>query len=241
MIESDHRSKRSATTGLNGRTQSPIRMSGIAKIYIQGELKHTETEFYTLLPALLSAGYKKDDIVCVPFMRAEELSPDSIFNIYDPFLPRGKLPLLDSKSPHLPLKDIIHMCSFVTILQNAANIDLPDESMILVLNARAVPRRDFHDRLKGLLGLSWDCLSLAHGPTVVAEDASYFADSEILEHEPTSAITSRAVALRLSYVKKIVKTILPFREPMDYELVFQTLIHKTKPQYVFPPVFDLRL
>jgi hypothetical protein len=228
------------SSGLNAEAQSPIRMSGIAKIYIQGELKHTESEFYTLLPAFLSAGYKKDDIVCVPFMNTGELSCDSIFNIYDPFLPRGKLPLLDSKATHLPLKDIIHMCSFVTILQNASTLDFPDESMILIMDARAVPRRDFHDRLKGLLGLSWDCLSLAYDPPVLAEDASYFADSEILEHEPASAMTSRAVALRLSYVKKIVKTILPFREPMDYELVFQTLLHKTRPQYVFPPLFDLR-
>lgn len=215
-------------------------MSGIAKIYIQGELKRSETEFYTLLPAFLSAGYKKDDIVCVPFIRADELSSESIFNIYDPFLPRGKLPLLDSKATHLPLNDIIHMCSFVTILQNAASLDFPDDSMVLIMDARTVPRRDFNDRLKGLMGLSWDCLSLAHGPAVLAEDASYFADSEILEHDPTTPITSRAVALRLSYVKKIVRTILPFREPMDYELVFQTLIHKTTPQYVFPPLFDLR-
>ena len=216
-------------------------MSGIAKIYIQGDLKRTESEFYTLLPALLSAGFQKDDIVCVPFIRADELQCDSIFNIYDPFLPRGKLPLLDSKGTHLPLNDIVHMCSFVTILQNAATLDLPDESAILILDARAIPRRDFHERLKGVMTKVWDGLSLAHEPAVVAEDASYFSEPDILEHEPTSAMTSRAVALRLSYVKKIVKTIMPFREPLDYELVFQTLIHKTRPEYVFPPLFDVRV
>ena len=216
-------------------------MSGIAKIYIQGELKRTESEFYTLLPALLTAGFQKDDIVCVPFIHTDELKCDSIFNIYDPFLPRGKLPLLDSKGTHLPLNDIVHMCSFLTILQNAATLDLPGESFILILDARAIPRRDFHERLKGLLTKVWDGLSLAHHPAAVAEDTSYFAESEISEHEPVSAMTSRAIALRLSYVKKIVRTIVPFREPLDYELVFQTLLHKTSPQYVFPPLFDLRL
>jgi hypothetical protein len=216
-------------------------MSGIAKIYIQGDLKHSETEFYTLLPALLSAGFQKDDMVCIPHIKEGVLSIDSVFNIYDPFLPRGKLPLLDSNGPHLPFSKIIHMCTFVSTLHNAATLDLPDESMILILDARAVPRRDFHGRLKDLVGMPWDCLSLAYSPPVLKEDASYFADSEILEHELTSAITSGAIALRLSYVKKIVKTILPFREALDYELMFQTLIHKTKAQFVFPPIFDLRL
>jgi hypothetical protein len=216
-------------------------MSRIAKIYIQGELKRTESEFYTLLPTLLSAGFQKEEIVCVPFMNAEELHSNSIFNIYDPFLPRGKLPLLDSKAMHLPLDDIVHMCSFVTILQNAATLDLPDESVVLVLDATTIPRRDFEGRLKDIMETEWDCLSLAYHPTVLKDDASYFADSEICQHEATCGITSRAVALRLSYIKKIVKTILPFREPLDYELVFQTLIHKKKAQYVFPPMFDSRL
>ena len=216
-------------------------MSGIAKLYIQGDLKRSEDEFYTLLPALLSAGFQKEEIVCIPYVKHEELTVSSIFNIYDPFLPRGKLPLLDCKGPHLPLPEIVHMCNFVSALHNAATLDLPEESVILILDAKAVPRRDFHERLKGLIGMPWDCLSLAYSPPVLKEDASYFADSEILEHEPTSAITSKAVALRLSYIKKIVKTILPFREPLDYELVFQGLIHRTKTQYVFPPLFDLRL
>jgi hypothetical protein len=227
--------------GLNLRPQSPIRMSGIAKIYIQGELKRTDAEFYILLPALISAGYKKDDIVCVPFMSTSELNCESVFNIYDPFLPRGKLPLLDYKGPHLPLNDIVHVCSFVTILQNAAALDLPDETVILVLDARAIPRRDFDKLLKDLVGLPWECLSLAHHPQNLAEDASYFSESEIREHELTTPVTSRAVALRLSYVKKLVKTIMPFRESLDYELVFQTIIHKAKAQYVFPPIFDLRV
>lgn len=216
-------------------------MSGIAKLYIQGDLKRSEDEFYTLLPALLSAGFQKEEIICIPHVKKEELTVDSIFNIYDPFLSRGKLPLLDTKGPHLPLTEVIHICNFVSALHNAATLDLPDESMILILNARAIPRRDFHGRLKDLIGMPWDCLSLAYSPPVLKEDASYFADSEILDHEPTSAVTSGAIALRLSYIKKIVKTILPFREPLDYELVFQTLIHKTQAQYVFPPVFDVRL
>jgi len=216
-------------------------MTVIAKIYIQGELKRSETEFHTLLPALLSAGFQKEELVCVPHIKSEEITVNSTFNIYDPFLPRGKIPVLDPRGPHLPLAEILHMCNFVSVLHNAATLDLPDESVVLILDAKTVPRRDFHERLKGLLGLSWDSLSLAHHPALMAEDASYFADSEICEHEPTSPMTSRAIALRLSYVKNIVKTIMPFREPLDNELVFQTLIHKTKPQYVFPPLFDLRL
>ena len=211
------------------------------QVYIQGELKRTESEFYALLPALLSAGFQKEDIVCVPFMNTEELNSNSIFNIYDPFLPRGKLPLLNPKATHLPLDDIVHMCSFVTILQNAATLDLPDESVILVLDATTIPRRDFNGRLKDIMEMEWDCLSLAHHPSVLTEDSSYFADSEVCQHEVACRITSRAVAFRLSYVKKIVKTILPFRERLDYELVFQTLIHKTKAQYIFPPIFDSRL
>jgi hypothetical protein len=227
--------------GLNTRKQIPIGMSGIAKIYIQGDLKRGESEFYTLLPALLSAGFQKDDVICVPFMRHDELKSSSIFNIYDPFLPRGKLPLLNCKGTHLPLDDLIQICSFTTILQSAAELDLRDDAIIIVLDAKTIPRRDFHGRLKNLVGMTWDCISLAYYPNILKEDASYFADSEICEHDPTSPMSSRAIALRLSYVKKIVKTILPFREPLCHELIFQTLIHNTRAHYVFPPIFDSRL
>lgn len=208
-------------------------MEGIAKIYIQGGLKRTESEFYTLLPSLLSTGFQKEDIVCMPSVRADDLKAASIFNIYDPFLPRGQIPPFTSEAAHLPLSEIARVCSMMTVLQSAAALEAPDDSIVLILDARAIVRRDFLQRLKDVAAKEWTCLSLGH----FVEGDSCFSDTEIREHTPMAPITSGALALRLSYVRKIVKTLLPFREPLDYELIFQTLIHKVTPQYVSPPIF----
>jgi hypothetical protein len=208
-------------------------MEGIAKIYIQGGLKRTETDWHTLLPSLLSAGFQKEDIVCMPSVRAADLKAASIFNIYDPFLPRGQIPPFTSEAAHLPLSEIARVCSMMTVLQAAAALEGPDDSIVLVLDARAIVRRDFLQRLKDVATKEWTCLSLGH----FVEGDSCFSDTEIREHTPMTPITSGALALRLSYVRKIVKTLLPFREPLDYELIFQTLLHKVTPQYVSPPIF----
>jgi hypothetical protein len=53
-------------------------------------------------------------------------------------------------------------------------------------------------------------------------------------------VNSGALLLRLSFIRKIVKTILPFRDPVDYELIFQTLLHKTKAYYMYPPILEYR-
>jgi hypothetical protein len=216
--------------------------SSIAKIYIQGPLKRNEDEFYTLLPTILSTGTGIDDIICNPFLEKSHLNCQTIFNVYDPFLTRGPIPPFTSNAPHLNLNEVSQTLSFASILQNAAQLPNPDNSAIIILDSKAVVRRDILERLKGIFeneaSSNWECLSLAYTPKSLPEDASYFADAQIFEQEPMTPITSGAVAIRLSLVKKMVKTILPFRDPLDYELIFQTLLHKSPAKYVFPPIFD---
>ena len=198
-------------------------------------------DLYSLLPMILSAGIGKDHIITSPSIHTGDLTCKAIFNVYDPFLNRGQIPPFTSNAAHLPLKDIADTLSFTSILQNAAKLPDPDSSVILILDSKAITRRDFVTRLKVVLEKdSWECLSLAHTPATLPEDGSWFADSQLFEQEPMTPITSGALALRLSFVKKLVKTILPFREPLDYELMFQALLHKTQAQYVFPPIFDCR-
>lgn len=220
-------------------------LSSVAKIYIQGPLKKNETDFYTLLPTMLSLGFTQSDIVYSPYIEPSLLSCESMFNVYDPFLQRGAIPPFTSKAAHLHPKEVVQMLNFASILQNANALPNPASSAILIFDSKTVARRDFIPRLKDMFEKeaysSWECLSLAHSPTSFPNsdetDKSFFSDSCLLEQEPMTPITSGALALRLSYVNKLVKTILPFRDPLDFELIFQTLLHKTKPYYIYPPLF----
>lgn len=218
----------------------------IAKVYIQGPIKRSEEEYYTLLPTLLSVGFQQPDIVCSPLMDPNHLKCESIFNIYDPFLPRGKIPPFSCEAAHLPLRSIVNMLTFTTIIQAAAALEAPDTAAILILDSRAITRRDVFVRLKDLVekesSTAWECLSLSHVPSVLPDtaDISYFSESQLFQQEPMTPITTGAIALRLSFVRKLVKTILPFRDPLEFELLFQTLIHKTGAHYVYPPIFDCR-
>lgn len=217
-------------------------MNGVAKIYVQGPLKKGETELFTLLPTLLSTGFQKDDIARIQPIDPHNLTCESIFNIYDPFLKRGKIPPFSPMAAHLPMASIAEMYTFANIIQNAATLSAPEDNVIIILDSRAIARRDYFTKLRDTIEKGWDCLSLAHNPATLPSDAdtSIFSDSQIYEHEPMTPITSGALALRLSYVKKIVKTILPFRDPLNYELIFQTLVHKVTPKYLYPPIFDCR-
>jgi len=138
------------------------------------------------------------------------------------------------------------MFTFATIIQAAAALDAPDTSAVIILDSRAIARRDFFPRLKELVEkescTEWECLSLGHAPKALPEaaDASYFSDPQLFQQEPMTPITAGAVAMRLSFVRKLVKTILPFRDPLEFELLFQTLLHKAGPHYVYPPIFDCR-
>jgi hypothetical protein len=218
----------------------------IGKVYIQGSIKRSETEFYTLLPTLLSLGFNKDTIICNPHLEKDKIPCESIFNIYDPFLQRGPIPPFTPNASHLPLDEVIKMLNFASSVQNAASLPLPDSTPILLLDATIIARHDFLARLKEFLESSkttdWECVSLAHTPSTVPPeaDASYFSSPQIYEQEPMSVVNSGALLLRLSFIRKIVKTILPFRDPVDYELIFQTLLHKTKAYYMYPPILEYR-
>jgi hypothetical protein len=218
----------------------------IVKVYVQGPIKRSEEEYYTLLPTLLSAGFQQPDIVCSPLVDTSLLKCENVFNIYDPFLQRGPIPPFSPDAAHLPLSKIAQMFTFATIAQAAAALDAPDTSAIIILDSRAVARRDFFARVKDLVEkescTEWECLSLAHTPKALPEaaDASYFSDPQLFQQDPMTPITVGAVAMRLSFVRKLVKTIIPFRDPLEYELLFQTLLHKAGPHYIYPPVFDCR-
>lgn len=218
----------------------------VGKVYIQGSIKRSDTEFHTLLPTLLSLGFDKDTIVCNPLLDKDKIPCDSIFNVYDPFLQRGPIPPFTPNAPHLPIDEVVKMLNFASSVQNAAALPLPDSTPILVLDAAIIARHDFLARLKEFLESSkttdWECVSLAHTPSKVPPeaDASYFSSPQIYEQEPMSVVNSGALLLRVSFARKLTKTLLPFRDPVDYELIFQTLLHKTKAYYMYPPILEHR-
>jgi hypothetical protein len=144
------------------------------------------------------------------------------------------------------MNEIAKFLSFATILQNAAALDLSDTENILIIGSTIIARNDFVARLKDFLQSStqpqWECISLAHTHSQLPSEAdpSYFSDPKIYEQEPMSTINSGALLLKLSFVRKIIKTLIPFRDPLDYELIFQTLLHKAKAYYMYPPILEYR-
>jgi len=187
--------------------------------YIICNLKKEHDRFLKIFSQVLSRGIEKESVQVIAPTWEDELSSETIFNVYDPYLYRGHIPPF--KSGTASLKEISLVLNYVAVFQHAAAADLDDSAIILVLESGTTLHRQFLPNLQKILEeTAWDCVRL------IREEDEGTANSF-----PTGAIL-----FRMGFVRKMLKTILPFRESIDAELRFQVMLHKAKVVMASPPL-----
>lgn len=157
----------------------------------------------TVLQALLR-GIEKDDIIRV---FPSPCDTSKIFNMYDPYLDRGVIPLFSSNI--LTLEEISMVMRYYTIFQQVAESSADDLSPILVLEPNVILHRDFLPNVRKIMEDEvWDCVRL------------------MCSENNRSIPCTGAILFRTKFIRNAVKTFLPFRESIDSELYFQTVLHK---------------
>lgn len=215
-------------------------------VFVLCHTEHERARFERLVPHLLVRGIPKERLkFCAPTW-GSSLTNDTIFKVYDPYLPRGGLPTFTFKANRLSKGEISLVLNFYAAIQSCAN-DLADTDSIVVLESDVWLRRDFLPRLTECLHdasgstAAWDYISLSEGVGTRPPGAppSYYGPTRT--YVPPHCWVFRctdSMLLRGRFVKQLTQTLLPFKECLDWELNFQLMLHKGVALWADPPLVE---
>ncbi len=215
-------------------------------VYILCNPQHEKARFERIIPHMIIRGIPKERIrVCGPTW-GDTLETQTIFKVYDPFLKRGDLPPFCYKSARLSKGEVSLVLNFFAAAQNAAK-DISGNDMVLVFESDAYIRRDFVPRLRETIAgaaaaeAEWGCVSLGEGVGTrgVSGTRSYSAPTKVFPSPHTWPYRcTDSMLFRGSYLQSIAKTLLPFKESLDWELNFQNMLNRGKVLWVDPPLAE---
>lgn len=194
-----------------------------------------------LLPHLRERGIPADKIiVCAPTW-GDELTAAQIFSLYDPFL-RPHIPIFTFKARSLSRGEISLVLNFITAARTAVERGL---KKVLIFESDTWLREDFcsrlHDLLADLRDKTWDYVSLGEGARTRPKgcDSSFYGPTRA--YPPNHQFVYRctdSMLFQVSYLAKMLPTIVPFRECLDWELNIQAMAHQSKSWWADPPLAE---
>lgn len=209
-----------------------------------------------LLPHLLSVGIPAARIrVCAPTW-GTELTTQQIFAVYDPYLKRGGTPTLTFKGYGLTRGEISLGLNFATAVKDV--VQRGDKGLILTFESDTWLRSDFVPRLRDLIASAkekndeldlsgapvnkpWDFISLGEGVGTRPDGAprSYYASTRAWK-PPHSWVfrCTDSMLFTTEYLERLSKTVLPFKEIIDWEMNFQLILHKGTALWADPPLAE---
>ncbi len=203
---------------------------------------HKEKERYErLLPHFASRGIPKEKILCVAPTWGSELQSEEIFRVYDPYCREG-VPVFTFKARCLSKGEISLILNFAMAARMAVERKM---KQVLVFESDTWLREDFVERLVDILedlkDKEWDYVSLGEGARTRPDkcDPSMYAKSKV--YPPPHHFVFRctdSMMFKVSYLEKILTTLFPFRECLDWELNIQNMAHKGKTWWADPPIAE---
>jgi hypothetical protein len=171
----------------------------------------------------------------------DELSTETIFRYYDPFCRKG-MPIFTFKARCLSKGEISLVLNFIAGVQSVVR---DNRKTVLFLESDVFLREDFIERLDALLATlqtrDWDYVSLGEGARTRPPgcDPSLFAETKL--YTPPHSFVYRctdSMLFRVDYLRKVLSTIVPFRECLDWELNIQHMHHKSIALWADPPLVE---
>jgi hypothetical protein len=235
----------------------------VRAVYVLCHPVKEKARWERLLPHLLKRGVPQDRIrLCAPTW-GTDLTPETIFRVYDPFLKRGKLPSFSFKGGGLTLGEISLGLNFAAAVRDSVGSGPQDPQKpeyFITLESDVWLREDFVPRLRTTLAAAaaqqqqdlsgnkteapaWDYISLGEGVgTRPAEraNASYYAPAAVFKppHQWVFRCTDSMLFSR-RFLERLSKTIVPFKEIIDWEMNFQLgFLHGGTPLWADPPLVE---
>lgn len=215
-------------------------MENIDKIYVLVHPKYEEARYTRLQQHFKAVGLPQEKIAYGAATWGSELNRDLIYTVWDPFLRPG-VPNLTWKSRCLSKGEISLVLNFFSAASDAVKNNYKH---VLIFESDVYLRKDFMQRFGDLwkdLSGSWDYVSLGEGigtrPSGV--QGSYWSPTRAYTppHEFVFRCTD-SMLFRGEFLQKVVQTILPFRECLDWELNYQLAAHRGKAFWCDPPLAE---
>lgn len=215
-------------------------MENIDKIYVLVHPEYEKERFTRLVQHFNDVGLPSEKIVYGAATWGSELTSSLIFSVWDPFL-RAGVPNLTWKSRCLSKGEISLVLNFFAAISDAVKQNYTN---VLIFESDVYLRKDFTARMKDVwsdLSGDWDYVSLGEGIGTRPQGvlASYWAKTRC--YTPPHQFVFRctdSMLFRVEFLRKVLTTILPFRECLDWELNYQMVFHKGKPYWADPPLAE---
>lgn len=215
--------------------------SQVDKVLLLVHTVHEKERYERLIPHFLSRGIPADRILCCAPTWGSELKSDFIFQLYDPYCRQG-VPVFTWKARCLSKGEISLVLNFFAAAKLACDQGWNE---VLIFESDTWLRDDFVPRLKDLLEdlatKEWDYVSLGEGVRTRPPGCSPSLYAATKAYEPPHQFVFRctdSMLFKVSYLRKILTTLFPFRECLDWELNIQTLAHKGKSWWADPPLAE---
>jgi len=215
--------------------------SAIDKIFILIHHEKEKERFDRLVPHFQSRGIPADRIICCAPTWGDQLSAEQIFQVYDPFSRQGA-PIFTFKARCLSKGEISLVLNFFT----AARIAVENKyNNVIVFESDIWLREDFVQRLcdllKDLENKEWEYVSLGEGARTRPPGCPISMYSPTRAYPPPHQWVFRctdSMLFNVSFLQRVLTTLLPFRECLDWELNVQNIIHKGKCWWADPPIAE---
>jgi hypothetical protein len=213
----------------------------IDKVFLLVHQQKEKERYERLVPHFVSRGVPADKILCVAPTWGTDLTTEEIFRVYDPFSRQG-IPAFTFKARCLSKGEISLVLNFAIAAQIAVD---QKWNQVLIFESDTWLREDFVSRLVDLLEdlreKEWDYVSLGEGARTRPEkcDPSMYAKTKA--YTPPHQFVFRctdSMLFKVSYLQRILTTLFPFRECLDWELNIQTMAHKGKTWWADPPLAE---
>ena len=213
----------------------------VKAVYVLCHPVHEKARYDRLMPHLEAVGIPKDRIrVCAPTW-GSELTTQQIFAAYNPHLKRG-IPTFTFKGFGLSRGEISLGINFGAAVMDS--VQRGDDGLVITLESDVWLREDFVPRLNDLLSDAkgpWDYISLGEGVGTRPPGAppSYYAPTKAYmpPHQWVFRCTD-SMLFSTGYLKRLSKTVFPFKEIIDWEMNFQLMHHKGVALWADPPLAE---
>jgi len=220
-------------------------LSWLPPIFVMCNATHEKDRYEFLRGHFPSRGIPLEKIHWITGPWGCELTAERVLEVYDPFRPRfGLVHALSFKSAALSKGEISLVLTFMETVRAALACGA---DRVIVFESDVFLREDFLTRLKLVLeddsGMHSDSdyISLGEGVGTRPDGvgASYFRETRLYNppHEWVFRCTDSMV-FRRKFLEKVVQTLIPFRECLDWELNVQMLLHRGKALWADPPLVE---
>jgi GR25 family glycosyltransferase involved in LPS biosynthesis len=212
-------------------------------MYVMCNPEYEPVRYQFLVGHFARIGIPSEKIHWVQKVWGHQLTSDQVFSVYDPFTPRFGMKInLSLQSVALSRGEISLILTFREAVRKILEAGHKE---VIIFESDVMLRKDFLPRLeavlKGCSGFDWDYVSLGEGVTgrPPGHEPSYFGEQRIFPAPGQFVFRCcDSMLFRRSFLEKIWGTLVPFREPLDWEMNVQMLVHRGVPLWADPPLAE---